>query len=199
MPGKELEGIVAFFHLLEKLKLEKRKGWLNRGIKDCESVAEHSFRLALMAMVFGERKKLDVNKVVKMAIIHDLPEAICGDVATTPNDEKNLELQKEKHKREEQALEKVLAGLEGKIKEEIWKLWQEYEKKESEEAKLVFELDRLEGIFQAREYEDRKNFKVTLEEFYEFGNVRLRAGELKAVFEILMSERQQETGGKSKK
>jgi len=189
MGEKELRGLVDFFHLLERLKLEKRQGWLNHGVKDCESVAGHSFRLALMAMVFGKRQGLDECKAVKMALVHDLPEAVCGDIATTPSDERNQELQAEKHKREEKALKKVLAGLGGKAREEIWGLWQEYEKRESKEAKLVFELDRMEGIFQAREYESRENFKASLEVFNEFGNERLKDEELKAVFDILMEER----------
>jgi len=192
MGEKDLKKLVEFFHLAEKLKLEKRQGWLDRGVKDCESVADHSFRLALMALVFAERRGLDVGKVVKMAVIHDLPEAICGDVASRIKEEDQVVSNKEKQERELKALGEMLGFLEEGLAEEIRKLWHEFEFKKSREARLVYELDRLEAIFQAREYESRGNFKVSLKEFFEYMDDRLENKELVKVFGILMKGRGKE-------
>jgi len=186
----ELHSLVKFFHLVEKLKRERRKGWLDRGVKEAESVADHSFRTILMAMVFAERQKLDVNKAVKMALVHDLPEAICGDVATRIREELQKTPNKEKEEREEKALEEMLQHLEGKIAEEIRELWNEFNARETAEARLVYELDRLEAIFQAVEYEQRGNFKVSLKEFFDYANGRIKNKELRTVFGVLMEERQ---------
>ena len=67
----ELKSIAVFFHLVGKLKLEKRKGWVDRGVRGCESVADHSFRLALMSFVFAEKQKLDAGRALKLAVVHD--------------------------------------------------------------------------------------------------------------------------------
>lgn len=186
---KGLEGLVSLFHLAEKLKLEKRRGWLDRGVERPESVSDHSFRLALMAMLFAERQGLDSCKAAKMALIHDLPEAICGDVATRISEELQKIPDKEKEEREENAMQEILGMLQGNTREEIQSLWKEFSERKTKEARLVYELDRLEAIFQATEYEKRKNFEVSLQEFYDYMNGRLKNNELKQVFEMLMKER----------
>jgi len=191
---KELRNLVEFFHLVEKLKLEKRKGWLDRGVNQGESVADHSFRFALMAMVFAKRQKLDVCKAVKMALVHDLPEAICGDVATRIKEELQKIPNKEKEEREEKAMEEMLQYLDKELADEIRQLWQEFNKRETKEARLLYELDRLEAIFQAAEYEKEGNFRVSLQEFFDYADGRLRNEELKEVFQLLMQERRQSQG-----
>jgi len=186
---EELEKLIGFFHLVEKLKQEKRQGWLVKGVKEAESVADHSFRLALMAMVFAKRQGLNESKAVKMALVHDLPEAICGDVANRVKEELQQIPNKEKQEREIRALEEMLGFLEQGLAKEVRELWMEFEFKKSPEARLVFELDRLEAIFQAREYESRGNFEVSLQEFFDYANGRLKNEEMKKVFGLLMKER----------
>lgn len=185
---KALSGLVEFFHLVEKLKQEKRKGWVQRGVKEPESVADHSFRLALLALVFAERQKLDVNRCVLMALLHDLPEILVGDVATMPGDEDNAGLQREKHRREEKAMKEIAGKLDGESGEQMMQLWQEFEKRESKEAVLVYELDRLEAIFQAQEYAGRQQLKARLQVFFDYGNSRLRNEEMRKVFEVLLRQ-----------
>ena len=123
----ELQDLVQFFHIAGKLKQEKRRGWLDRGVKDCESVADHSFRLALMAMVFSGKQKVDVCKAMKMALVHDLPEAICGDVASKINEADQKISNKEKQEREIRALDAMLGFLEQGLAKEIRELWMEFE------------------------------------------------------------------------
>lgn len=186
----ELCKLVEFFHLVEKLKHEKRRGWLDRGVQNCESVADHSLRLALMALVFAQRQKLDVCKAMKMAVVHDLPEAICGDVATRIKEELQQTPNKEKHEREGKALQQLLALLPKEIAAEVKSLFEEFEERKSREALLLFELDRLEAIFQAREYEAKGNFKVSLQEFYDYADTRLKNPELRKAFGLLMKEKE---------
>jgi len=191
-PGRKLNQLVGFFHLVERLKHEKRKGWLDRGVKEAESVAEHSFRLALMAMVFAERQKLDVGRAVKMALVHDLPEAICGDVAIRIREDLQEISNKEKQEREIKALEETLKFLDKGLAKEVRELWHDFEFRKTREARLVYELDRLEAIFQAQEYEARGNFKASLQEFFDYRDDRLENRELIGLFSILMKERENE-------
>ncbi|MDP2973712.1 MAG: HD domain-containing protein, partial [Candidatus Diapherotrites archaeon] len=117
--GKELGNIINFFQTAGKLKEVKRQGWLVKGVKDSESVADHSFMLALMAMLFAEEEKLDANKAMRMALVHDLPEALCGDIASRAKEEQQQCSNKEKHEREEKALKEILLNMDSKTKKEI--------------------------------------------------------------------------------
>ena len=81
---KDISSLLHFFREAGKLKTLVRAGWTRKGVPAPESVAEHSFRMVLMAMVLGDRQDLDTLKLVKMCLIHDLPEVIAGDI--TPHD-----------------------------------------------------------------------------------------------------------------
>ena len=70
---------IDFLNVIEKLKCNTRHSWTSSGRQ--ESVAEHSWRLAVMAMLCAdEYPTLDINKVIKMCLIHDFGEAITGDI-----------------------------------------------------------------------------------------------------------------------
>jgi len=183
-----IEGIADFFHAVERLKLEKRKGWVMRKVKLPESVADHSFRLALMAMVFADEEGLDAGRAVKLALVHDLPEAVCGDAVAMPGDEERPERRREKFEREQKALEQLLERLGGRAALEIRTLWGEFEERKTGEAILVYELDRLEAIFQAKEYAERQELKARMRVFFEYGNSRLRNERLRKVFGLLLKE-----------
>src|SRR5713226_9513959 len=71
--------LLAFFRAAGGLKRLPRQGWVDRGIPAPESVADHSFRAALMALVLGSAAGLDTARLVKLVIVHDLPEALAGD------------------------------------------------------------------------------------------------------------------------
>src|SRR5688572_1987599 len=68
-----------------KLKRVRRKGWVDRGVPDAESVADHSYRLALLAWAVARQRGLDADRALKMALFHDLAEAEVGD--ETPFDD----------------------------------------------------------------------------------------------------------------
>jgi 5'-deoxynucleotidase YfbR-like HD superfamily hydrolase len=137
--------LLEFFHDVGKLKSLKRSGWLRTDISNPESVAEHSFRTAVMAMVLGDILELDTNKLLKMALLHDMPEILTGDI--TPLDEMNED---EKRKGESKAVKEILKDIPNA--DEYIALWYEFEKQQSPEAKLIKNLDKLEMALQAAEY-----------------------------------------------
>lgn len=157
--GKQTEKRVKFFELANKLKKTKRTGWLDRNIPNAESVADHSWRVALMAMVFSKKIGIDSEKAIKMALVHDLPEAITGDISRDHFDSydsvigiKPDSTEEKKHADEEKALEQITKPLDAESRNEIVSLWKEFEERKTKTARLVKELDNLECLSQALEY-----------------------------------------------
>lgn len=147
---KQLTNILSLLHLAEKLKFELRHSFTSSGRQ--ESVAEHTWRMALMAMLLEPYldQKIDIGKTLKMIIIHDLVEAEAGDVPI-PHMIKNAELKKMKEEKEKAAIEKIKIMLNDFIGNEIHSLWYEFESRETYEAKVAFALDKLEVQLQHNE------------------------------------------------
>ena len=137
-----LERILRFLQSAEKLKTLLRHSWLSTGRQ--ESVAEHSWRIALMVLLLEPELniKIDSVRALKISIVHDLAEVLAGDHHAWKGKLKN------KHGIEKSALIKLLKNLPQPQKKEIQKLWEEYEARKTEEAKLVKALDKLETIDQ---------------------------------------------------
>ncbi|XP_059447685.1 uncharacterized protein LOC132179073 [Corylus avellana] len=151
---------IDFLTLCHSLKTTKRKGWINHGIKGPESIADHMYRMSLMALIAGDLPGVNRERCIKIAIVHDMAEAIVGDI--TPSDGVPKE---EKSRREQAALNEMCEVLGGGMRaEEIKELWQEYENNSSLEANLVKDFDKVEMILQALEYE-AEHGKV-LDEFF---------------------------------
>ncbi|KAG5532592.1 hypothetical protein RHGRI_027026 [Rhododendron griersonianum] len=151
---------IDFLTLCHRLKTTKRKGWINHGIKGPESIADHMYRMSLMALIVGDLPGVNRERCIKMAIVHDIAEAIVGDI--TPSDGVPKE---EKSRREQEALNEMCEVLGGGLRaEEIKELWAEYENNSSVEANLVKDFDKVEMILQALEYE-MEHGKV-LDEFF---------------------------------
>lgn len=152
---------IDFLSICHRLKTTKRAGWLRKEVQNPESVADHMYRMGLMALIAPHFPGVDRDKCVKMAIVHDIAEAIVGDI--TPIDGIPKE---EKSRREQEALDhmcKVLGG--GSRAKEIAELWTEYEANSSPEAKFVKDLDKVEMILQALEYEEEQ--EKDLDEFFQ--------------------------------
>ena len=144
--------VISFYMQYNHLKNIYRQGWLKVRIglehkEKCESVAEHSFSMALLAITIIEKYKLsyDFLKCMKMCIIHELGEIYAGDY--TPYDNITKE---EKHNQERQAIKKVLKSID--FDNDFLDIWEEFEKRETKEAKFVKNLDELEFILQAAAY-----------------------------------------------
>ncbi|KAG9450021.1 hypothetical protein H6P81_009986 [Aristolochia fimbriata] len=152
--------VIDFLTLCHRLKTTKRKGWVNHGIKGAESIADHMYRMSLMALIAGDLPGVNRERCIKIAIVHDIAEAIVGDI--TPSDG----VPKEKKSRMEQAaLNEMCEVLGGGLRaEEIQELWAEYENNSSIEASLVKDFDKVEMILQALEYE--ADHGKVLDEFF---------------------------------
>ncbi len=151
---------VDFLGVARGLKTTPRTGWVRRGVHGVESVADHSWRVALMALVGAEGVPgLDANRAVQIALVHDLAESIVGDIA--PGDGVPAE---EKHRREASAMERLEGILGGGTGARVRALWDEYEAGKSPEARFVKDLDKLEMILQAKEYEEEQG--TDLSEFF---------------------------------
>ena len=142
MRDAELDGILAFLRATERLKTVKRSAWTSTG--ESESVAEHTWRLCLMAMVlYGRAEDLDLARLLKMCLIHDLGEAIGGDVPAPAQVAGSP-----KAGQERADLLSLVEPLPAAGRREILELWDEYEAASSPEAKLAKGLDKLETILQ---------------------------------------------------
>ncbi len=142
MPTDDLDGVLAFLRAAERLKTVRRSGWTSEGER--ESVAEHTWRLCLMAMLLYDRTPgVNLAHLLKMCLIHDLGEAIRGDV---PAPAQVAGVNKADQERTD--LVELTGSLPGPLREEILGLWDEYEAAESVEAKLAKGLDKLETILQ---------------------------------------------------
>jgi putative hydrolases of HD superfamily len=169
--------LIDFFQTVGKLKTLKRTGWVKKGIINPESVAEHSFRTAIMAMILAPKVGVNVEKAIKMALIHDLGEAKIGDVIVMEGN-KVLSNASEKKQMEEEAFKQIMEAING---EEYIKLFQEFEENKTKEASLVKELDKLEMALQAREYEQL--YKLDLEEWFENSRILIKSNEVREILE----------------
>lgn len=160
-----MKNYFKFFEAVGKMKQEKRIGWLMKKIRNSESVAEHCYRTAVMALIFCP-KNFNEKKVVEMALIHDLAEAECGDIPGPAMKKKK------KHAIERKALEKIIKPLKACKGKKILGLWNETEACKTKEAKFVKDLDYIETMLQALEYEKTK--KKTAREFIEWYRPKLK-------------------------
>ncbi len=161
--------LMRFVQVASKLKALRRQGWIDRGVDEPESVADHSWSVALLAWTLaGERDELNRNRVLLLGLIHDLPEALAGDA--TPFDVQrdatarisashfsrpptySTAAKDLKRQAEERALDEMLSGLPDTMRIEIRAAWQEYEEAESPEAQFVKQVDKLETVIQAEAY-----------------------------------------------
>jgi putative hydrolase of HD superfamily len=148
MGPADFPGVLEFLRTAEQLKSTTRTGYTSAGQQ--ESVAEHTWRLCLMALVLRPAfPGIDFAKLVKICIIHDLGEAIHGDVSA-PEQARRAAAGAiaGKAEQERRDLLELLAPLPAGVRDEITALWDEYEAAESPEAKLAKGLDKLETIMQ---------------------------------------------------
>ncbi len=134
---------IDFLGVIEKLKCNTRHSWTSSGRQ--ESVAEHSFRLAVMAMLCkDEYPELDINKVIKMCLVHDFGEAVTGDVPSFYKTNKN-------ENEENDAIAYLLSLLPDTLKKELSDLFFEMNELKTPEAKLYKALDNTEAVISHNE------------------------------------------------
>lgn len=158
--SNELIDELDFFSTVNKLKNVVRSGWPLHGVPNGESVADHSFQVATMAMFLAHEVGVDQTKSILMALIHDFGESIIGDEITERGDSK-LPNHAKKQLNERDAVQLVLSKI---GMEEYLELFDEFVANETPEARFVKQLDKLEMTIQAHEYE--LSTGINLGEFY---------------------------------
>lgn len=134
---------LEILHVAEKLKDTPRHCTTSN--RRTESVAEHSWRISLMAFLLKhEFKDVDINKVVNMCLIHDLGECFTGDIPTFIKTDEDRDV-------EDSLLNKWVKSLPADVSNELMSLYEEMEAQETKEAKLYKSLDKLEALIQHNE------------------------------------------------
>lgn len=142
---KLIKNYLDFYQKAEKLKTTTRHSWLSDSLRQ-ESVAEHSWMLSLLALLFYDEldKKVDILKVFKMLVVHDLAESITGDIPAFENSNR----QKNKHKNEEKIFKKLVNKIPKKKANEVTSLWEEFEARKTPESLFANSLDKIEVVMQ---------------------------------------------------
>jgi putative hydrolase of HD superfamily len=177
------DGLSLFFHSVLELKSIKRAGWVSKvQVEDAESVADHTFSMATMAMLLSDMLGFDTHKVIKMVLIHDLAESIVGDYM--PGDI----AARQKLAKEKKAMKFILSGLPKEVREEYEEIWLEYLHNRTEIARFVHRMDKLEMALQADQYAKQGYEDNLLAPFFESAKTALGDAD-DIVSEILKSLR----------
>jgi len=156
--------VLQFFENIFVLKNLYRQGWVRYHAtkeSETESVADHSFSVAVLSYLFAREyyPELDADKVLKLALFHDIGEVHAGDIPlksiTTDFD---IE---EKQRKEKEGVNEVFLHL--KHRDEYIALWEEFEYQKSPEARFVREIDKLEFVLQSYLYEKQHVGKMDTE------------------------------------
>ena len=152
MNTADLAGVIEFLRAAEQLKNTTRTSWTSSGAQ--ETVAAHTWRLCLMSLLFERNfPDVDIAKLIKICIIHDLGEAIGGDISAVEQQQRPAKTEQERAD-----LLELLAPLPTHLRADITALWDEYEAASSREAKLAKALDKLETIMQHNQGQNPAGF-----------------------------------------
>ena len=175
--------ILDFFKTAVNLKNISRQGWINKlSLKHPESVADHSYSMAIMGMVISDLENYDSEKMLKMILLHDLAESKIGDY--TPN-----KISKEnKIKIENNAYDKIIGMLPDAIKLQYGEIWEEYQKQESPESTIVHQIDKLDMALQAKMYQKKGASADTVESFFKSAESEITNPKLKEILNQILQD-----------
>ena len=174
-----------FFKTVGKSKRLPRTGWVREKVKNPESVAEHSFRVGVLAMVLADKLEANKEKLMKMSLIHDLGEIFTGDIVWTRGGLVDIKIRENKEKEELKGLIRLFSGIEDGKK--FIKIFEEMISSSTKDAKIFWQIDKLETVLQAFEYEEEQG--VLLEEFFMNADLFIKEKILREIFEEILKER----------
>ncbi len=155
---QKLKNVCDFYALTQRLKNLIRTGWKRWNVESdrLESVAEHVYGTQMLAFSVNSEFNLgvDIEKVILMLAFHELGEVVIGDIAFIDGVSKE-----EKHKKEYEAVLKILEPLDDK--ERIINLFNEFEERKTKEAQFAYLIDKLECDLQCKYYEERGNISLS--------------------------------------
>ncbi len=180
-----MASVLEFAEKVAGLKRLKRTGWVIKGVEAPESVADHSFMVAMLAYAYSKDMGLDAGKCARMALVHDICEAYSGDIPSRVRKEDRTMPASRKRKLEKEGLVKITSLLGGGAAAEIRGLWGEFGAGKSAEARLVRDLDKLEMCMQALEYAKkvkRPNERAKFAEFFTDGELNIKTPAIRKAF-----------------
>jgi putative hydrolase of HD superfamily len=159
---RQLVSSIPFIENFEELKSVERRGWKTKaGISEPESVADHSLLLVLLCLIYADAEKVDPVKMTRMALLHDLAEVRIGDA--TPEEIQDISTRREDEHKLIQDFIKLLPS-------EVGRYWAEAATelfaRTSTEANLVWDLDKLEMVIQAKIYGKKISDPELVKEFF---------------------------------
>jgi len=176
--------IVDFFKTVLNLKKIQRQGWIDKlSIANPESVADHSYSMAMMGMIISDIENYNSEKIIKMILLHDLAESKIGDY--TPG---QIDFEK-KNEIENTAFLKILEDLPNSTISQYQNIWKEYQENSSPESQIVHQLDKLEMTLQAKTYQNEGHSKEQLESFYESAKKEIVNSKLKELFRNIIEDK----------
>ncbi len=191
------ERLLTLFDYAANLKNLPRGGWLMKGVRVPESLADHSYNVAFISMILAREleaqgeEPVDMGQLLQLALIHDLPESIITDI---PSPMTRFFGREVKRRAEAQALEEMLGK--GELFMELHALWEGFEDRDTPEGRIVRAADKIDMILMVLHYEGVGH--RNLQEFWEDGDAifyeRLTGGErelalYRGIYEALKSRR----------
>ena len=167
---------IKFLTEVGKLKGKARRGWTIHGFKNPETTAEHIFSLAVLVWTLGKGKRLNMERAIKLALIHDICEVYAPDLTSydaialgegkkikdvlkmkklsigRPTNGERKKLEKIKQVLEERAMKKLFSQMPEELKKEVKNLWIDYERGLTREARFVKQADKIENLLQGMKY-----------------------------------------------
>ncbi len=175
--------IIDFLNIAANLKTVPRQGWIDKlSIKNPESVADHTYSMAIIGMVLSDSQKYNTEKILKMILLHDLAESITGDF--TPEQKSK----QEKKLLEDKTFKNILTHLPENLQKQYLHLWNEYQTNGSIEANIVHQIDKLEMAIQAKIYSRQKNSLKNLLSFFDSAKKEIKDPNLLKLFEQLQDK-----------
>jgi putative hydrolase of HD superfamily len=178
------ENVFNFLSVVGKLKIEKRTGWHKYGIPhdETESIADHMYRMSMIVLSVQD-DEIDKFKALKMALVHDMAEAIVGDI--TPDCGIS---QEEKMRLETEAMAEIRSLLgDNPFGQEAEELWAEYAANSTKESRFVKDVDKTELILQLGEYESK--YGISFQSWVNNARPKINHPALQAIADAVLTKR----------
>lgn len=163
---EKIRNFIAFQKYADTLKHLKRTGWVMSGVPEPETVASHSWRMAVMALQsarYIEEEGADLMQVLKLCLLHDVAEGIIGDIVPEHHQNTDKKISDdEKEKMEKRAAQNLAETM---CFEDIFSVFEEYNSAVTKEAQIVKDLDKLDMLLQAETYREKYPDLERLKEF----------------------------------
>ena len=172
--------ILDFLYIAANLKIISRQGWIDKlSIVNPESVADHTFSMAIIGMILSDSQNYNTNKILKMILLHDLAESITGDF--TPEQKSK----KDKIILENKAMKEILKNLPKTLQKQYLLIWNEYQTNETNDANFVHQIDKFEMALQAKIYSKQNRSSKDFTAFFDSAKKEIKHPDILNLFNQL--------------